>query len=115
MTFSPVRIALLQRVEAGAGRGALDEQRPPRRDPQRREQAAPDGAEVEDIAPRLLERQVGWDRMQLRRLRDEELRVAAGRRLIALDREVGEHRVAPDHRREQIVGPRIHRDEIADL
>ena len=115
VTCNPVRTEAAQRIEPGTRRRALDEQSPARRDLQRREQAARDRAEIEHVAARLLQRQIGRDRVHLRRLHRQELRVAAGLGLVPLDREARVHRVVADLRAEQVVGPRIDRHQIADL
>ena len=53
--------------------------------------------------------------MQLRRLRHEKLRVAAEIGLVALNGEVGVHRIARRQRRQQIALPTVHCHQIADL
>ncbi len=104
-----------QGIEPRPRRRALDEQRPSRRDLQGGEQAARDRAEVKHIAPRLLQREVRRHLVHLRRLHGEELRVAPRLGLVALNAEIRIHRIIADQRREQIIGPRIDRHQIADL
>ena len=82
---------------------------------QRREQAAADCAQVQDIASRLLKCKVARDRMQLRRLSDQKLRMAAGFGFISLNGKAGIHRVISDLRTKQVVGARIYRDHVAHL
>ena len=69
-----------QRLQPGAGGRALDEQRLARRDLQRGEQRTHDGAQVQDVGAGLLQCEVtaAGNGMQLRRLGDQKLRMAAG-------------------------------------
>ena len=107
--------AALERLKSGAGRCAFDEERLARTDAQRGEQRAHHGAQVEDIRTGRFEREVRRQRMQLRPLCDQELLMAAGVGLVALDGEPGVHRVARRERREQVALARVDRDQVAHL
>ena len=104
-----------QRIQPRPRCRTLHEQRPPRCDLQGGEQAARNRAEVEHIAPRLLQREVRRQLVHLRRLHRQELRVAARLGLVALNAKVGIHRIIADQRAEQVIGARIDRHQIADL
>jgi hypothetical protein len=54
-------------------------------------------------------------RQQLRRLAADELGEGSIRRLVALDAEVGVHRIGAGARREQVGGPRVEHAKLADL
>ena len=53
--------------------------------------------------------------MHLRGLHRQKLGVAASFRLVALNREIGIHRIIADHRAQKIIGSGIDRHQIADL
>ena len=103
----------LQRFQPGAGGRALDKQRLPRRHAQCSQQRAHDGAQVEHVAAGLFQRQVARHGVQLRRLRDEKLRMAAAAGFVALDGKAGVHGVAPGQRAEQLALARVHRHQVA--
>jgi hypothetical protein len=105
----------LYRLEAGARRRAFGEQRLAGLDLQRREQRAHDGAEIQHIGARGLQRQVRRHGVQLRSLHEQKLLVTAGVGFIALDRKACVHRIARGERGEQITLAGIHGDQIADL
>jgi len=111
----PVARSALHGLEAGARGSALDEQRASRLDLQGGEQRTHHRAEVQHIRTGGLEREVGGQRVQLRALHEQELLVAAGVGLVALDREARVHRVPRGERRQQVALTGVHRDQIADL
>jgi hypothetical protein len=103
-----------QRLVAGAGGTALDEQGLPVVHLQRGEQRPVDGAGRQQVRPRLGDGHPVGHRMHLRALGEHELLVAALGLLVPLDGEAGVHRIEAHPWRQEIALAGVHRHEVAD-
>ena len=103
------------RVQAGAARRALDEHALVVVHARHVVERLVDRLEIEHVRRRLGQREPLGVREQLGRLAADELHEGSVRRLVALDAEVGVHRIGAGARREQVGRAGIEHAQLADL